>query len=241
MTEEKVTAADIRDDFPDEKRRNDFQSHLWAYLVVRPLSFYLTPFFINRGMSANAVTVLGLVVLLGGLGAVLGGVQATGAMVAGAVLINVWYVLDFVDGNVARYRETESEFGAFLDWYVGIIYHAGLPLCIGTVVYLSSSFIIVPVDPVWWLVLAVGWVVAMLSRKLVAQKVTLLKKETDDGNKDGLSTIEMIAGAYTSFKAPLFFLFVLFAAVDVWLLLFGLYGIASTPIQLFLNISNLQR
>lgn len=237
--EHKVTAADVREEFPEEKRRNDFQSHLWAHLVVRPLSFYITPFFLNRGISANAVTGLGLVVLLAGLAAIVSAVWMPGLLIMGAVLINVWYFFDFVDGNIARFTETSSPFGAFCDWYVGLIYHTALPLCVGVMVYVSGEFTLLPLEAVWWLVLAVAWVIAMLSRKLVAQKIALLTAETASTGRRDLSRIEMLAGAYTSFKSPLFVVTVVVGMVDIWMLLFGLYAIISAPVQLGLNSRSL--
>lgn len=63
----RVSVSDIRRSYPSEKARSDLINHLWIYLVLRPLSFYVTPVFINLGLSANAVTGLGLFPLVGGL------------------------------------------------------------------------------------------------------------------------------------------------------------------------------
>jgi len=238
MGKTKIRAADVRDDFPEEKRQNDRQSHLWAHLAIRPLSFYITPFFVNRGISANVVTGVGLIVLLSAFAALLATPWNAGLLVVGAVLINIWYLLDFVDGNVARYSNLDSTFGAFFDWYVGVIYHVGVPLCVGIAVYLSEAFTILPVDPVWWLVLAVVMVLARLLRRLTAQKVSLLSDGSGNGGE--LSTIEMVAGAATSFKAPVLLVCALIGAVDIWLLLYGMYNLAAAPIQLLLNMNRLR-
>ena len=256
MTEEKITAADVREDFPEEKRRNDRQSHLWAHLAIRPLSFYLTPVFVNRGIGANAVTGLGLVVLLAGLGAILATPVEAGLLIVGAVLVNLWYLLDFVDGNVARYTDSDSTFGAFFDWYVGTIYHTGLPLCVAIALYLSDAFVVLPVDTVWLLVVAVAWVVVRLLRRLTAQKVSLLSEggsEEDErpsggGNEDSAesessgttNTLEMLAGATTSFKSPTLLVFAVLGAVDVWLVLYAAYNLTATPVQLLLNVRRLR-
>lgn len=237
MTNKRITAADVREEFPEEKRRNDRQAHFWAHIAIRPLSFYLTPFFVNRGIGANTVTGIGLVVLIVALTAVLAAPVESGLLIVGAVLVNVWYLLDFVDGNVARYTDSDSTFGAFFDWYVGIIYHAGLPLCIGVSVYLSEAFAVLPVDPVWWLVVVVVWVVARLLRRLTAQKVSLLSNGGGNvGAGGGNNTLEMLAGAITSFKSPTFFLFAIVGVVDVWILLYAAYNLSATLVQLLLNV-----
>lgn len=239
MTDKKITPTDVRNDFPEEKRQNDRQAHLWAYLVVRPLSFYLTPFFVNRGISANVVTGIGLVVLLSALTAVLAAARYETMLIVGAILINVWYLLDFVDGNIARYTNLESAFGAFFDWYVGIMYHTLLPLCVGTALYLSGTYSLIPVDPVWWLILAVAWVTAGLLRRLTAQKVSLLFEDSDKAN-GGSGTLEMLAGAVASFKAPTLLVFAVVGAVDVWILLYTAYNLSATSVQLILNVRRIR-
>jgi phosphatidylglycerophosphate synthase len=142
-------------------------------------------------------------------------------------------LLDFVDGNVAWDTESDSTFGAFFDWYVGIVYHTGLPLCVGVSVYLSDAFVVLSVVPVWWLVAAVAWVVARLLRRLTTQKVSLL---SDGSGGDGNSILQMLAGAITSFKAPTLFLFAVVGAVDVWMLLYAAYNLSATPVQLLLYV-----
>ena len=86
--------------------------------VFRPLSQAAAVPFVLLGWSANAVTILGGLV---GAVAVLCYSQPT-LWTAGGGLFLVYVVLDLADGNVARYRNSASYYGKFLDgWADGIV------------------------------------------------------------------------------------------------------------------------
>ena len=87
----KISASDIRQSYPSEKARSDLVAQLWAYLVLRPISFYLTPPLINMGFSANAVTALGLIPLLCGLVFIVFGGASPFNFIIGAMFVNIWY------------------------------------------------------------------------------------------------------------------------------------------------------
>lgn len=237
---DKATVEDIRQEaYSTEKRQRDKSSHLYAYLVVRPLSIRLTPFFVNRGIGANVVTGLGLLLLLGGLSLVALASESYSWLIGGAILINAWYVLDFVDGNIARYTDSSSVVGAFLDWYVGIVYHVGLPLVTGYLLFTTEDYTLFSPDSELWLLIAVLMVLALLIRKLVDQRVSNLLSGSGDGSSTSLSLPEMLAGAITSFKAPLFLIFAVTGLLDIWLLAYALYEVSTLPVQLWTKLHRL--
>jgi len=124
----RVTLRDIKESYPPEKR--EFESRaIWIALVLRPLSFYATLPFAYWGVSANVVTYVSLFFLLSGCGLLAYGQFL--ASIAGAFLINVWFLLDCVDGNLARYYSRgrnptaqDSWYGKFID-DLGIILFRG--------------------------------------------------------------------------------------------------------------------
>jgi hypothetical protein len=92
---------------------------LWATLVARRLSQRLTPLALRRGATPNQVTALSLLVALAAA-ACFGGIRLGGSSglllgVSGAVLLQISFVLDCVDGEIARYRRAFSPLGAWLD------------------------------------------------------------------------------------------------------------------------------
>lgn len=85
----------------------------FGYYIIRPISLYFTWGILNTGLSANQVTVLHMVIGL--LGAVSLGLPGLKIKFVGVFLLYLSYVLDNVDGEVARYRKQVSISGKFLD------------------------------------------------------------------------------------------------------------------------------
>lgn len=122
----RVTVADVRSAYPPEKRAFNANG-LWVSQVIRPLSFYVSWFFIRLEVTANQTTYLSI--LVGSIGCVLLAIGGYSLSVAGALLINVWYLLDCTDGNIARFHQTTSPYGKFIDdfgayWMRGALYFA---------------------------------------------------------------------------------------------------------------------
>lgn len=80
---------------------------------VSSYSPYIARWAAQRGLTPNAVTVVSML-----LGLLAAGEFALGSrlgLVAGAVLLQAAFVADCVDGQLARYTGTFSDFGAWLD------------------------------------------------------------------------------------------------------------------------------
>lgn len=87
--------------------------------LVRRLSIRITRLLLPTGISANQTTVLGI--LIGLAGATLLAFDEYWAQIAAIVLLQLSFVLDFCDGEIARFeREVEGVSsgagGAYLDW-----------------------------------------------------------------------------------------------------------------------------
>ena len=80
---------------------------------VSPYSKYLARFAARRGWSPNAMTVLSLAI--GVVAAAAFAVGTRPGLVAGAVLLQLAFTVDCVDGQLARYTHTFSNLGAWLD------------------------------------------------------------------------------------------------------------------------------
>jgi hypothetical protein len=80
---------------------------------VSPYSKYIARWAARRGLTPNQVTTVSFV-----LGLLAAGAFAVGerwGLVAGAVLLQLAFTTDCVDGQLARYTRTFSSFGAWLD------------------------------------------------------------------------------------------------------------------------------
>jgi len=119
----------LRSQYTPDKQAVDKENPV-LYYVLRPLSFYLTVPCIKMGLSANQVTFIGMGI--GIAGCLMLGIGAYWSMVIGAILLILNDVCDVVDGNVARYRNTSSTYGGYLDDVIsGEIIPSLVPFAVG--------------------------------------------------------------------------------------------------------------
>lgn len=108
----------------------------YSKYVMRRFSIYFSYFFWKVGVSANALTVAsGVAGLLGSLCIALDNPRLT---LLGAVLWQIWFLLDDVDGEVARLRSQPSLLGAYLDELTHILVNPTFCLALGIHVCLKS-------------------------------------------------------------------------------------------------------
>lgn len=118
MRRSNITIADLRSKtaaHSSEVGQVDKYNGLWGHVVLRGASFYPAWLFLRLGISGNMVTRLSFVT--GCIGCGLLAFSSYHGMIIGAVLINIWLFLDFVDGTVARGSNSSSKYGRFLDHF----------------------------------------------------------------------------------------------------------------------------
>lgn len=106
----KYSFKSILESLPVKKNSN---SSWWVKLWVRKVSFIFTYLFINLGFSPNGVSVLSIFVALTSF--VCFTIPQTWALIAALICINLWLILDCVDGNIARCRKQKTVYGEFVD------------------------------------------------------------------------------------------------------------------------------
>ncbi|MAG08681.1 hypothetical protein CMO89_04355 [Candidatus Woesearchaeota archaeon] len=90
------------------------QKHpLYQKYFIRKISIYITKLFLYTSITANQVTVFHILITL--LGAVLLFFGTLEYMLIGILLMNFGFILDTVDGEIARYRKQTSILGVHID------------------------------------------------------------------------------------------------------------------------------
>ena len=89
------------------------QDGFFTTFFVSPYSKYVARAAARIGLTPNQITVLSMCV--GVLAAAGFGLGHRWSLIAGAILLQVAFMLDCVDGQLARYTRTFSRFGAWLD------------------------------------------------------------------------------------------------------------------------------
>jgi phosphatidylglycerophosphate synthase len=80
--------------------------------VLRKISPYFTKFFITHGITANQVSILGI--LIGMLSAVMLS-SGNALMLLGCLFYQFWNLFDSVDGEIARVTDTKTRSGKYLE------------------------------------------------------------------------------------------------------------------------------
>ena len=125
----RYSIRDVRASYTPVKAREEWYGDWMSALVYRPISFWITPIFLNLSVTASQVTTLGLLIAL----ALPLLAFATGhtAYIAVAVLAIVFVILDCVDGNIARVTRTASKKGHYLDFLTDIVFRIALYGAVG--------------------------------------------------------------------------------------------------------------
>ena len=97
--------------------------------VCRKITIYITKLLLYTPITANQVTLLSITT--GFAAGVLFGSGTYFQSLAGALLLQLWLILDCVDGEVARYRGTTGICGKYVDTLNHCITEPFVFLCIG--------------------------------------------------------------------------------------------------------------
>ena len=132
------------------RQNNDLAGALYGWRV----SIYVTSLFLRLGLTANSASIL---MLLSGLSGSLLLLGPGSVRVAGAALVTFAFVLDCVDGEIARYHGIDSYRWAAFDYIHHMTVKALSFLCLGIGAWLEFgnawTMAMGGVGSVFWLVL----------------------------------------------------------------------------------------
>ena len=97
------------------------------FYIYRHLSFPIAAFFIRIGISANITTLIGFTLLISSF--LIFSFSSSKFHLIALFLFLLAYIIDFVDGNIARYHSNGNFFGKLIDGFVDYIsYFIFIPL-----------------------------------------------------------------------------------------------------------------
>jgi hypothetical protein len=100
---------------------------LLARRVARPAALYVTWLLCRWPISANAVT--GVTLIVGWAAAAI--LAMPGCFLSGVAALWLWYLLDHVDGQLARLRRTQSVTGVYFDYMMHHLVHPAIAFALG--------------------------------------------------------------------------------------------------------------
>lgn len=155
---QKLTIKDIRSAYTEEKRAFDRRG-LWGYYVMRPISFYPAWLFIKLGISANKVSVIGIIfVVAGSVFLTFGNYKA---IILGAILLHISKLLDYADGNVARYTGQAGSKQGFILEHFALTFEMGMiGICAGIGAFNNPGFL--PIGMNGWIFILLGGLTSLI-------------------------------------------------------------------------------
>ena len=114
---------------PDYKTKGNW----YVRTILRDASLPMTWLLLHTRVTANQVTLISLAVSFVSMFFL--AVSGSGAFLAGVAFLQLWYYLDHVDGQIARYRKTDCLTGRFLDFMTHHLVHTALFFAMGFYAY----------------------------------------------------------------------------------------------------------
>jgi phosphatidylglycerophosphate synthase len=201
-----ITVADVRASFNPNIR--DYFALTW---FGRPFANVITPIFYNRGWSANQVT--GMRVVIAAIGVCLLLIPGFVSAIIAATIFYAVFVLDCVDGNIARLRGQASFFGKFIDGLADFIFILAGPTAAGIAIWWQD-----PQSP--FLVLGALCTIVSVSNQMVRSRLSFTREwminqsgPIEDEKIEGARMARRVQGTVASifvngtFLAPLLLLF----------------------------------
>lgn len=128
----------------------------------------MTPAFCAAGLSANDVTTLRALIAFAGLGLFLVPGLAWGPVWA-AMVFYLCFILDCVDGNIARLQDDASYWGKFMDGIADFIFVQGAPLAAGIWVWRHD-------DSAGYLLLGASITIATLASQMLRARLSFMRE-----------------------------------------------------------------
>jgi len=155
-----ITSRELRARYYGHLSERERREEFLTYAIYRPLSFCVTPIFIRAGLSANQVTLIGLVFLV--LMPVTALLSPSRGYLCVGLLNFAFKVLDCVDGNMARSIGSPTRFGQYLDSLAGKLH---LPLLLLALAIIAGNEVPLIAMRYWISLALLGGLVYMWGRE----------------------------------------------------------------------------
>jgi phosphatidylglycerophosphate synthase len=114
---------------PPSVRTRAAAEHWVAHAYLRDISPYLTRILLRAGFSANGVT--WLMIISAAAAAVATGWPSLPGAILAVILVQLQMLLDCCDGEVARWRQTSTPVGVYLDRVGHYVAECGIAVALG--------------------------------------------------------------------------------------------------------------
>ena len=237
----KLNSQNFSEIYSTQRQKEDKET-VWVYYVTRKISFWITPFFLKLGISANQASFI--TIITGIVAAILIMIGDYWIVLAGAILMQFWLILDSIDGNIARYRKTFTSFGKFLEELDGTIMSALFFSSIGVAASGIPGFIPFSIDipSYWFIILGIITSFSVIFRHLISRHFEAIFFQNKEFRNESLFELGFLPNFYRSaikflgiysLAQPLLILAVIFNFLGLYTIVYFLMNIVG----MFVNIT----
>lgn len=235
MKNKDFTISQIRASYPLNKREP-----LWTCWVLRPLSFPVAKIFVNYGFTGNQVSILAIVITL--IAAFLTISQIKAVAILGAILFNLYSLLDCVDGHVARVRGHASEYGGWMDALGGYVAYTCVLLSGGIASELYTNEAFGFINNLNFIILGALAASANLLMRLEYQHLRCIRGEE---TKQSINLQKKLGAnlGITGFLMPLFLWGLIFEKLHLVILFYFMFYVSACivmTIKFMINVLKMQ-
>jgi len=238
----RISMQQIRDSLPADKNRAD---SLWTRHVLRPASVPVAWFCLRLGLRANTVSYLSALICIGA--AFLFGSGAIGWALLGALLFNLFSVLDCADGNMARATGTNGPYGGWADAVGGYVAYMTVLLSLGYAAAVRDAAVLgwQPAVTLWVLFGGIAAAANMLMR-LAYQSYRNIAPEGEGAARKSIGLEKMLSEnlGITGLLMPVLLIGLIFRGLGYVLLFYTAFyslGCAATMMKLIWKVEHAAR
>ena len=129
---QRITVADVKASF-----NKNVRDHFTVMWFGRPIADAITPYFYNNGWTANGVTLFRIVVCF--IGLVCFSLPYDWGPALAALAFYNGVIMDCVDGNLSRLKNSATFFGKFVDGLADILYVGLAPVVAGLGIWINTG------------------------------------------------------------------------------------------------------
>lgn len=177
MKKTKYNYRYFKDNLPEWKRVKD---PILSRIFYRPISFFCASIVTKFNISANTVSYFSAILAI--IACILIAIPNHIVNIIGAILVNVWLILDCTDGNIAR-SVKKQPFGGFADGISSYILVALLCSSLGIAAYQNNGVLFSANSTIIIIILGVLASTSDTLMRLIYQKYKSTEKELIDQGK----------------------------------------------------------
>lgn len=223
-----ITIKELHKKTLPEHKKKAVKRDIISYYLWRPLCDFITIILLDTNISATAITKISFYSCFFSLLTFIAIPNKIGALIAW-IFLWIWNILDGVDGNIARYKNTCSKSGDLWDAVAGYLAMFVMYFGMGIVAYNERTlFSINLIQRQYYIVLSGIAAICMIFPRLVAQKKNVVfgsesvKNIKDKTSYGILKSLMLNINSINGLSSLLFLIAIIFNIANIYTIFYSI-------------------